>query len=470
MNFLKRKKKRRVLVVGLDCADPALVFHDFADDLPNIQQIRNQGVWGELKSTTPCITVPAWSSMLSSRDPGELGFYGFRNRADHSYDKMSIATSLAVQEKRVWDYLTDADKSSVILGVPQTYPIKPLKGHMVSSFLTPSLESPFTHPPDLKTEVLIHSDDQYMFDVKGFRTDKKEWLLGQIIDMTERRFSVLDDFMTSKEWDFFMWVEMGVDRIHHGFWRYHDPDHRLHDPNNKFANAIRDYYKQIDDRLGRMLQHVDEQTAILVVSDHGVSRMDGGVCLNEWLWKNGWLVLKEPPPDGKLTRFEALNVDWSKTKAWGAGGYYGRLFLNIKGREPQGIIPPEAVEETIQELEAALNTITDDDTGEIIGATCYRPHDLYKTVKGIAPDVIIYFGNLHYRSIGSVGHGQFTTRENDTGPDDANHGQYGMFIWYDPASNKTGEVNGHQLMDVAPTLLNAFDINIPKVMQGRVIR
>jgi predicted AlkP superfamily phosphohydrolase/phosphomutase len=408
--------------------------------------------------------------MLSSRDPGVLGFYGFRNRADYTYNKLSIATSLAVKEKRIWDYLTEAGKSSIVIGVPQTYPVSPINGHMVSCFLTPNLESPFTHPPEFKEEVLTHTDSHYMFDVKGFRTDNKAWLLQQLIDMTEIRFKLLDDVIDRHDWDLFMWVEMGVDRIHHGFWRFHDPQHRLHEPGSRFENAIRDYYKQIDERVGQIIGRVPEDTIILVVSDHGVRRMDGGVCLNEWLWKNGWLGFKTPPPEGQITKFDQLEIDWSKTRAWGDGGYYGRVFLNIKGREPEGIVPPEAYEDTRRELEAALNTIMDADTGQIVGAECHRPENIYQTTNGIPPDFIVYFGNLHYRSIGSIGHDKFTTRENDTGPDDANHGPEGIFIWYDPQSSQTGQLHGHQLMDISPTLLNAFQLNIPSTMQGRVIR
>jgi len=469
VSLFKRKKKRRVLVIGLDCADPSLVFDQFAVDMPNITRLRQNGIWGDLESTTPCITVPAWSSMLSSRDPGVLGFYGFRNRADYSYDKLSIATNLAVKEKRIWDYLTEAEKSSVVISVPQTYPVKPLKGHLVSCFLTPSADSPFAHPPAFRDEVLIHTDNSYMFDVKGFRTDKKDWLLGQIIDMTDARFKLLNQIISNKEWDLFMWVEMGVDRIHHGFWRYHDPRHRLYEPGSKYEHAIRDYYKMVDEKVGELLQKVDDDTIILVVSDHGATHMDGGVCLNEWLWKNGWLALKEAPPEGAITRFEDLQVDWEKTRAWGDGGYYGRVFLNVQGREPQGVIPPEAYAETRDELEAALNTITDAENGQIVGATCYRPENIYQQTNNYPPDFIVYFGNLHYRSIGSVGHGAFTIQENDTGPDDANHDQFGMFIWYDPKSSQRGRLVGHQLMDIAPTLLNAFDLPIPPTMQGKVI-
>lgn len=469
VSFFRRKKQPKVLVIGLDCADPSLVFDQFAAVMPNITRLRNQGIWGNLTSCIPCITVPAWSSMLSSRDPGVLGVYGFRNRADYSYDKLTVATGAAIKEKRVWDYLTEAGKESVVVGVPQTFPVKPIKGSLVTCFLTPNLDSDFTHPAELKDEVLLLTDSKYMFDVKGFRTDEKDWLLQQLIDMTEIRFKLLKHLIAAKAWDLFMYVEMGVDRVHHGFWRYHDRAHRLFDPNSRYVNAIRDYYAMIDHQAGELLEFIDDETAVLVVSDHGVTRMDGGVCLNEWLWRNGWLALKTPPPEGSLTKFDELEIDWSKTRAWGEGGYYGRIFLNVEGREPQGIVSPAAYEETRAELEAALNTIVDADTGQIVGATCHRPQRIYTATNNVAPDFIVYFGDLHYRSIGSLGHGAFTTRENDTGPDDANHGQEGLFIWVDPRSSQKGQVDGHQLMDIAPTLLETLGVPAPKVMQGRSI-
>jgi predicted AlkP superfamily phosphohydrolase/phosphomutase len=138
--FLRKKKARKVLVVGLDCAEPSLVFEKWRDELPMLKGLMEQGAYGLLNSSVPCITVPAWSSMLSSKDPGTLGFYGFRNRADYSYDKMSIATGAMVKEKRVWEYLGEVGKQSIIVGVPQTYPVKPMNGCLISSFLTPTIQ------------------------------------------------------------------------------------------------------------------------------------------------------------------------------------------------------------------------------------------------------------------------------------------------------------------------------------------
>ncbi|MCB9450178.1 MAG: alkaline phosphatase family protein [Anaerolineaceae bacterium] len=465
--FKGRRKPRRVMVLGLDCASPQLIFDEFRDDLPALTRLTQSGTWGELASSIPCITIPAWSSMMSSHDPGVLGIYGFRNRADHSYDNMMIANGSAVKVKRVWDYLSEAGKQSVVIGVPQTYPPRPVNGHLVTDFLTPGTESAFTYPAIFKQEVLQVTPD-YQFDVKGFRTNDKTGLLRRLYDMTEIQYKLVRHALKQKPWDFFMHVNIGVDRLHHGFWRFHDPQHRLHDPHSPLKNVIRDYYKMVDSTIGDLLNLIDDDTAVLVVSDHGVSRMDGGICINEWLWQNGWLAFKTPPPEGKLTKFEDVEVDWSRTRAWGSGGYYGRVFLNVAGREPEGIIPPEQYPAVREELTAALRAIPGPE-GEPLATQVFQPEAIYQQVRNVAPDLMAYFGNLHWRSVGTLGHGRHYTLENDTGPDDANHAVNGMFILYDPRESGRGRVSGHQLMDIAPTLLHRLGQPVPGEMQGRLI-
>ena len=117
--------RKRVLIIGWDCAAPELVFDAFKDDMPNTRRLMEEGIYGELESTIPPITVPAWMCMMTSRDPGELGIYGFRNRKDYSYDALTIANAHAVKVPTLWDLLGKAKKKSVILGVPLTYPAKP---------------------------------------------------------------------------------------------------------------------------------------------------------------------------------------------------------------------------------------------------------------------------------------------------------------------------------------------------------
>jgi predicted AlkP superfamily phosphohydrolase/phosphomutase len=290
--------------------------------------------------------------------------------------------------------------------------------------------------------------------------------------MTEKEFIVRKYLLKNKPWDFFMFVEMGVDRIHHGLWKYMDPSHPKHEPNNPYQDAIKEYYQYIDRELGEMLSALDDDTVIIVVSDHGAKPIRGGICINEWLRRAGYLVLKEEPArqGGRPIPFEKVEVDWEKTTAWGAGGYYGRIFLNVQGREPNGRIPQADYERVRDELAGAIEAIPDPE-GKRLDTTCFRPEAIYRQVRNVAPDLIIYFGDLYWRSVGSFGFEGVYTFENDTGPDDANHAQDGMIIYHDPKQHLGGRrLSGLQLMDFAPTVLDLMGQPIPEAMQGRTIQ
>jgi predicted AlkP superfamily phosphohydrolase/phosphomutase len=458
----------KVVIIGLDCAEPTLVFDKLADRLPNLSRLRRSGAWGNLRSCDPPITVPAWMSMMSSKDPGTLGYYGFRNRADRSYDKMSTATSLAVREPLLWDYLGRAGKRVMILGVPQTYPPRPVNGLLVTDFLTPSIESNYTFPPELKAEIAGLGDvHPYEFDVSDFRTPDKTKIRDAMVRMTDKRFNLARHLLTTKPWDFFMMVEMGTDRVHHAFWQYMDPRHHRYEAGNEFESVIADYYVHVDEQIGRLLAILPKDAHVIVVSDHGAQCMDGGVALNEWLVQKGYLVLEEAPK--APARLEALKVDWARTTAWGAGGYYGRLFLNVQGREPQGLISPAEYEATRDKLIAELEALGDHE-GRPMGTRVLKPENLYRAVRGAAPpDLFVYFGDLRWRSVGTIGGGSIHTFENDTGPDDANHAPEGMLIAAGPGIESQGPIHGMQLMDVTPTVLRLFHLPVPDDLQGRVI-
>ena len=133
--------------------------------------------------------------------------------------------------------------------------------------------------------------------------------------MTDRRFALAEHLLETKPWSFFAMVEMGPDRMHHGFWKYMDPEHRKHEPGNPYETAILDYHRHVDGLLGKLLEHADEDTVVFVVSDHGAKRLDGGIRINEWLRREG-LLATVAEPNG-VSSLRDVGVDWSKTTAWG---------------------------------------------------------------------------------------------------------------------------------------------------------
>jgi predicted AlkP superfamily phosphohydrolase/phosphomutase len=452
----------KTLVIGLDCAAPEILFGH--PGLPNIRALMARGCYGRLESVIPPITVPAWMCMSTSQDPGSLGVYGFRNRTDHSYSGLGIVNAKSITAPAIWDALGEMGKRVVVVGVPPSYPPRNVNGVNVGCFLTPDTKtSEYTYPAHIKTEIEALVGD-YPVDVQGFRTDNKDWLLQQIQEMTRKHFEVIRYLMAAEDWDYFQFVEIGLDRIHHGFWKYHDRQHRQYVPGNPYESVIRDYYITLDEEIGKLLELVEEDTIVLIVSDHGAQRLDGGFCVNEWLSRQGLLVLKEKP--AKPTPFSPTLVDWEKTRVWSEGGYYARVFFNVEGREPKGIIRQSDYENFLQDMKGRFEALLDD-RGAPMGSLVFRPSEIYHTVRNVAPDLIVHFGALYWRSIGGVGYPSLYLQENDTGPDDCNHAQFGAFVLSAPDLPVKGEIQGMRLLDIAPTLLELDGHPIPPTMQGR---
>ena len=455
--------QKKLLIIGLDCMTPQLVFGEWLNDLPTIRRIMERGTFRPLFSTIPPITVPAWMSMMTSQDGGQLGMYGFRNRKSHDYEALYTVNANNVKAKTLWNHLSRNRLSSLIWGVPLTYPPKPLNGAMVCSFLTPDKEAEWTYPPEFGAEVDKAADGDYIIDVKNFRTDDKDQLLEQIYEMTKRRFKAFRKHYSEGDYDFAIMVEMGVDRIHHAFWRFMDKEHRLYEPGNKYENAIHDYYVYLDGLIDGLLEDIDDGTEVMIVSDHGAKTMVGGFCINEWLQQKGYLTLKEQPTEP--TKLTPDMIDWSKTKAWGEGGYYSRIFMNVEGREPQGVIPAGDYHRERDELAEHLR-YTVDEKGELLETIVYKPEEIYEGIVNIPPDLIVHLGGLDWRSAGSVGMGTMHIFENDTGPDDANHAQEGIFISSIHFRTSVSHKNPYSIFDIAPTVLDYFGIDIPDEMIG----
>jgi len=354
-----------------------------------------------------------------------------------------------------------------VIGVPPSFPApKEFPGWGVGCFLTPPSAKSFAYPQPLETEILeeLGEGNDYIFDIPNFRQQGYDFALDQIFKMTERRIQVARRLIANKPWDFFMMCEIAPDRLHHVFWQYYDPRHPLYEPGNKYEHAFQDYYRFLDAQLGTLLELIPDDAVTMVMSDHGATPMMGGLCFNDWLIQEGYLAMSETL-SGPMPIKDAP-IDWSRTVAWGDGGYYGRCFLNVKGREPQGVIEPADYERTRDELIAKLEAAPGPD-GLPLGTKVLKPQEVYTEVRGVAPDLIVYFGDLEWRSVGSVGNPSLYTYENDTGPDGANHDRTGIFAMRGLAGQPMGEVSGMNLVDVGPTILKLYDIEAPEGVVGR---
>lgn len=452
----------KICVLGLDCAAPEIVFGD--ERLTNIRRLMDVGVYGRLESVVPPITVPAWMCMVTSQDPGSLGVYGFRNRTDHSYAGLGFVDSSSIRELAMWDQLAREGKKSIVVGLPPGYPPRRINGISIGCFLTPdTAKNEFVHPASLKAKI-TELVGEYPVDVKGFRTDNKDWLKQEIFEMSRKQWEVVRWLIREQEWDYFHFVDIGLDRVHHGFWNYWDKQHVQYEPGNPYETVIPEYYAWLDEQIGSVLELLDNDTIVLVVSDHGAQRLDGGFAVNEWLVNEGLLVLDEFPKE--ITPFNKLKVNWSKTKVWSEGGYYARVFFNVQGREPNGVIRPAEYEAFQNEMKARFEALTDD-KGQPLNSLVFKPKEIYHSVRNVAPDLIVHFGRLFWRSIGTVGYGRVHVQENDTGPDACNHAQFGTFLLAAPNCPLKGEYQGAKLLDIAPTLLDLAGYEIPASMQGR---
>src|SRR5207244_4524743 len=200
--------------------------------------------------------------------------------------------------------------------------------------------------------------------------------------MSEKQWKVVHWLLKEQEWDYFHFVDIGLDRMHHGFWNHFDEKHVLFEPGNPYQHAIPEYYLWLDEQIGSTLELLDNDTVVLVVSDHGAQRLDGGFAVNEWLIREGLLVLNQEMPT-EVTPFAKLKVNWAKTKVWSEGGYYARVFFNIEDREPRGVIPA-AQYETFRDKIKQKSLDLKDNKDQPLNSLVFKPEEIYRNVSNVA--------------------------------------------------------------------------------------
>ena len=305
----------KTLVLGLDSAAPELLFG--FDDLPNLRQLMAAGAYGGLESVVPPTAIPAWISLATSQDPGSLGVYGVRNRIDHSYGGLGVVHSQSISEPAIWDLLAREGKRSILVRVPPCDPPQRINGISVGCAITPDTATAiFTHPPEISEE-LRRLVGHYPLDIQRSGTDDRSWLRDQIFAMSRSQFRVARHLLQTHPWDYFQLVDTGLDSIQRAFWRDHDPRHTLHVPDSPFRDTITDYYRHLDDEIGKVLELLSDETIVLVVSSHGAQRLNGAFALNDWLVPQGFLVLNRHPET--VTPSSELDMNWDKTSAGARG-------------------------------------------------------------------------------------------------------------------------------------------------------
>lgn len=457
--------RRRLLVLGLDSVPPDFLFDRFLPRMPHVKAVLERSRFGTLLSTDPPITVPAWAVMFTGVDPGSLGLYGFRQRRPGTYADMYTPTPQMITSPPLWATLSRLGRRVAVIGMPPGYPPPTVNGVYISDFLTPDGAKDFVTPISLASEIESVAGG-YDFDIT-FRAEDRPRVERELFAMTRKRWAVARHLWKKEAWDLFAIHEIGTDRLHHAFWKFFDSAHPRYTPHSEYADIADRYYALLDEEIGKLLDLVPPDVSILVASDHGSMAMHGCFCINQWLQQEGYLRFKGGPP-APGTPFEKMEVDWDQTVAWGAGGYYARIFFNVRGREPKGHLPAGEVPALTQKIEQALTAVRRPD-GQPLGARVMAPNQIYREVRGDPSDLMIYFGELRWRSAGTLGHPGLFLTENDTGPDDAVHSFEGVFAFADPQRPGTEHLPPQRIIDIAPTLLRHLGIAVPPSVQGQPI-
>ena len=461
----------KVVTIGLDGFNPDLV-SQWRDDLPILSEMMREGVYGNIGSTVPPITPQAWTCAMTGVNPGHYGFWDFHYRNSYVYGEPELVDSEVVvgRANPLYKRLPEMGKKAAVINVPVTYPPQPIPGaYVVTSFLTPRLESGFTYPPELSEEV-ERVVGRYIIDAstrqENFRQMDKDRVLERIYAMDRQRFELVEYFVRNKGCDYVFAVIMGTDRMPHLFYRYFDKQHYRYTPDPKYENALKDHYRFCDEHLGEVRDLLDDDTVLIVHSDHSVQRLDGRINLNEWLIQEGYMKVRHRPKG--LVPFREVVIDWPETKAW-ATGYTGQLYLNVKGREPMGMVEPQDYDSLLDELGDKLKSIPDRN-GKKMKTEVFKRKDIHwGPYADFGPDLFIYFDECRWNISEMIGYDSIYSYDTSMGPDDGGHGPEGFFVMAGPGIPKLGEINDFSLVDVAPTVLRIMGLEVPEDMEGRVL-
>jgi len=508
-----QKPPRKVLVIGLDGATFDLIGPWAAEgSLPNLSRIIEKGAWGRMRSTMPPITGPAWTSFSTGTNPGKHGIYDWVARKDGSYAFIPN-TALNCKVPTIYDLLSRAGRRVCAMNVPMTYPPTPVNGVIVSGLPAPSIKNTITYPPSLLTEMQDAVGEYILYPDPGqaYSDAGVESFLKRLYKTGTARIKAFDWLRAREAWDFTMLVFNGTDTVSHAMWKFMDRSHPLFDPSrfDRFGSAIKDYYRFCDDYLGKVIDQLDDDTTLIVMSDHGFGPFHKFIHVNNWLIQRGLMQIKpgvRSQLKAKLFRlgFSPMNVydvmmrlglgafkrevvrgqgqgllktlflsfddiDWARTKAYSLGNI-GQVNINVAGREPFGCVQPGAEYEQLRtEIMGQLMEISDPQTSERVVEAVYRREEIYQgdyLEKGA--DILFMPRRLEYFGFGEYEFGSSKVVEAMRRGISGTHRMDGIFMAYGRAIQPT-QVSGAQIVDLAPTIMYLMGEAIPDHMDGRIL-
>ena len=502
----------KVIVIGLDGSTFDLISPWIENgEMPNLRQLIQGGISGELTSTYPPLTGPAWSSFMTGKSPSHHGVLEFFHRINGEY-RQKLNNPFDIDGSSLWQLLSSAGKRVGVLGVPLTYPPERINGFLITGLLTPAGRRDFTHPPELLDELEEKIGTYRLRHDEKYRKSNPEPFIQEQYEILENNTQAIEYLMTHKSWDFMMAHILGTDRMQHEFWHVIDPRHPQHDPieSEKLGNVLLDFFREVDNAIGRIINLAGD-AAIIIMSDHGFGPVYKFINFNTWLLEKKFLKLKRSfgtqlrylifkmgfnytqlgnwilklglgKRAKKLGRgkredlqrrvFLSLNdVDWSRSRVYSMGNF-GQLFVNLEGREPMGIVSPgEEYESLLDELTQELLSLTDPETKQPVVEKIFRRDDIYNgPYSEQAPDLVFFTQRMEYKAMGLSDFSSPKIIEPVYGTT-GHHRMNGVLICNKPGVFKQsdGEIEEAHIYDLTPTILYLMDLNIPESMDGKVL-
>ena len=509
-------EKRKLLLIGLDGATFDLLGPWMEEGhLPNLKRVVERGVSGDLASTVPPTTPPAWSSCVTGKNPGKHGIFDFRESPLLDF-KRPLVAGTSVKATKLWNIVNKTGGKVGVMNVPITYPPEEVDGFMISGMMTPGQDADYTRPKELKDE-LTGAIGEYVVnvDIPKYDVELDEDAMAFLRDIRlsfEKRRDAMFYLMENKPWDFFMAVYILTDRVQHLFWKYIDPREPLADTERgRFIRGeVISAYRIMDDMFGELLDgRMPEGTDLLVMSDHGFGATHDWFNVNTWLMDQGLLTpmpgtlfkkrlfftgmamnesafVKKMVPDaiqGKVRRkirsgrstlgsaksdIESV-IDWSRTKAFFASIPAQGIFINIKKEGFPGIVEPGEEYDAIRaEIKKKLLEIKDPRTGEPLVEWVADREEVYSGPRTeFAPDVLFKAGN--YGVLGRQLFGARKWTRSSRNVPNGFHRPNGIFIAMGEGIRAGEKIDGASIIDIAPTALHAMGLPVPDDMDGRVL-